>query len=61
LQVFPVNYLRRAYLHLSYSIDFGLSIVVIQGTRLHTTASGYEQKALVTQPADTSPGTLARK
>jgi hypothetical protein len=25
------------------------------------TASGYKQKALVAQPADTSPGTLARK
>jgi len=28
---------------------------------LHITASGYEQKAVVAQPAVTSPGTLARK
>jgi hypothetical protein len=28
---------------------------------LQVTASGYEQKALVAQPADTSPGTLASK
>jgi hypothetical protein len=28
LQVSPVQHLRRAYLHLNYSIDFGLSIVV---------------------------------
>jgi hypothetical protein len=28
---------------------------------LNITASGYEQKALVAQPADTSPGTLGSK
>jgi hypothetical protein len=28
---------------------------------LQLTASGYEQKALVAQPADSSPGTLAGK
>jgi hypothetical protein len=60
LQVSPVQYLRRDYLHLSYSIDFGLSIVVSQGTPLHITASGYKQKALVAPSADTSPGTLGR-
>jgi hypothetical protein len=38
LQVSPVRYLRRAFLHLSYSIDFGPLIIVIQGTPLHITA-----------------------
>jgi hypothetical protein len=38
LQVSPVRYLRRAFLHLSYSIDFGHLIVVIQGTLLNLTA-----------------------
>jgi hypothetical protein len=38
LQVSPVRYLRRAYLHLSYSIDFGFAVVVIQGTPLNLTA-----------------------
>jgi len=38
LQVSPVSYLRRVFLHLSYSIDFDPFIVVIQGTRLLITA-----------------------
>jgi hypothetical protein len=46
-------------------ILLGLVLLVLSNrhryTKLTLTASGYEQKALVAQPAGTSPGTLARK
>jgi hypothetical protein len=37
-----------------------ISLVCLWSLLLSITASGYEQKALVAQPADSSPGTLAR-
>jgi hypothetical protein len=46
LQVSPVKYLRRVFLHLSYSIDFDHVIVVIQGTHLHLTARQLREFAL---------------
>jgi hypothetical protein len=45
----------------SYSAFVLVNLGTVTGCKCTITASGYEQKALVAQPAVTSPGTLARK